>query len=55
MALLGSDMVAFCRCLRRSVLVFPLAVEMDFRRSVWSDFFLVGRDIGTSSKRNCAI
>ena len=55
MAIWGCDMAAFCGSLRRSILVFPLAVEMVFRWSGRRGFFLVGRNIGTSSKGNGAI
>jgi hypothetical protein len=52
MAIWGCDMAVVGGSLRRIILAFSLAVEMAFRWSGRSNFFLVGRNIGTSSKGN---
>lgn len=39
---MGLQYGCFCRYLRRSILAFPLAVEMAFRRNGWRGFFLWG-------------
>ncbi len=55
MAILGCDMVTSGDCLRRSVLVFPMEMALAFWSDGWNGFFLMGRNIGTPSKRNGAI
>lgn len=55
MVILGCDMVTFGYCLRRSVLVFPMEMALAFWSDGWHGFFLMGRNIGSPSKRNGAI
>ena len=55
MAIRDCGMAAFGWCLRGSVLAVPLAMAMAFWRSGRRGFFLMGRNIGTSSERNSAI
>lgn len=55
MVILGCDMVTFGYCLRRSVLVFPMEMALALWSDGWHGFFLMGRNIGSPSKRNSAI